>query len=78
MYALILISLLGTSTPTHTIYDDVRGPAPGDQCVLRCDSQADICMSRSGNDSDRAKQCDDQYQECLIKCVREAEESRES
>lgn len=78
MYALILTTLLGTNNPTHTIYDDIRGPAPGDRCVLACDVESDTCMSQTGNDGDRAKQCDNQYQECLLKCVQEAEESRES
>jgi len=40
-----------------------------DSCSAQCDAQAEKCSVQAGRDKDKARACDDAYDQCLAKCT---------
>jgi len=55
----MLVTVLSVSTP--------RGEAE-DSCMAQCDVKAEKCSVQAGRDKDKARACDDAYDDCLAKC----------
>jgi hypothetical protein len=56
----VLAALVALGGATATLADD--------KCEAQCDEAGDKCSQAAGQDSNKQKQCDAAYEECLAHC----------